>query len=95
MYVREVAFQLPGDPPEKGVPEVGGETPPLPELPAGLPIPPANILLLGDTEEEEKGGGVVQSPGSAGDEGPLEKAGGLILFSFCLLDQQYKMGYAF
>ena len=35
------------------------------------------------------GGGDAGSS-SAGEEGPLEKAGGLILFSFCLLDQQYK-----
>ena len=61
----------PGEPPENGVPDVGGDTPP---FPAGLNILPG---------EAGKGGG---EPGSsAGEDGPLEKAGGLILFSFCLI----------
>ena len=71
----------PGEPPENGVPDVGGDTPP---FPAGLNILPG---------EAGKGGG---EPGSsAGEDGPLEKAGGLILFSFCLLDQQCKWDMRF
>lgn len=74
----------PGDP-EKGVPEVGGEIPPPPL------VPWENNL----GEEDEVNGGGDAGSSSAGEEGPLEKAGGLILFSFCLLLQNHTLTTSF